>query len=343
MRATTTAFSPVQVGGLTLKNRLAMPPMTRSRATLAGVVTAERAQYYRQRAGAGLIVAEAAQISQRAQSYPNTPGIYTAEHAAAWEQVTSAVHAAGGVIHLQLFHGGRTGHPTVRGGLAAHAPSAVAAAGQAITLDGLADHPVPAAMTGAEIRETIQDFASAARLAVAAGFDGVQLHAGNGYLAHQFLCRDGNLRTDEWGGHTASRIRFTVETIRAIAGAVGPERTAVRVSPGAAVQGINEAGTEELYGTMLEQLGGDGLAYLDIIESHGMRELTLSLRKAWPGVLVLNPHRDDVVVSPHDRVADALADGADVVALGMPWLANHDLDRRIALGGPYDEPDEAIF
>ncbi|MET8759954.1 alkene reductase [Lentzea sp. NPDC004782] len=337
------AFLPVVVGGVTLKNRLAMAPMTLSQATEDGVLLPGHVNHYRARAGAGLIVTEAAQISRRGQSYPNTPGIHTLQQAVAWEQVTRAVHEGGGVIYLQLFHGGRVGHPSVRGGLVGHAPSAVAATGPALTKEGPVEHTVPAAMTTAEIKETIREFGRSARLAISAGFDGVQLHAGNGYLPQQFLCRTGNLRTDEWGGSTTNRIRFVVETSRAIAEAVGPERTAVRIAPGAVDHGLDEAGTEELYAALLDELNDDGLAFLDVIEALGTRDRTISLRSAWGGVLVVNPHRDESVVSPHERVADALTDGADVVALGLPWLANPDLDRRIATGGPYEEFDGPHF
>lgn len=336
-------YTPVVIGGRTLRNRLAMAPMTRSKATADGRVLEERAEYYAARAGAGLIVTEAAQVSLRGQSYPGTPGIYTAEQAESWEQVTSAVHDAGGVIYLQLFHGGRIGHPDVRGGLHGHAPSPVPATGPALTAAGLVNHTTPVEMSAAEIRATVRDFARAARLAVDAGFDGVQLHAGNGYLPHQFLCREANLRTDEWGGGTRNRVRFVLETVRAIAEEAGAERTALRIAPGAVDQGIVEAGTEDLYGTMLEELDDHGLAFLDVIEEPGRRGLTLSLRKAWRGPFVLNPHRDVSVMEPHERVADALADGADVVALGVPWLANPDLDQRIALGGPYEKLDEPLF
>ncbi|SER46386.1 N-ethylmaleimide reductase [Lentzea xinjiangensis] len=337
------AFSPLRVGATTIANRLAMAPMTRSRATEDGLATASIAEYYRQRAGAGLIVTEATQISLRGKAYPTTPGIGTLAQAQSWQQVTDAVHEAGGTIHLQLFHGGRTGHPSMRGGLDGHAPSAVAAPGQTFTPDGMKDHPAPAAMTAEEIQETIREFAVASALAVSAGFDGVQLHAANGYLPQQFLCRDTNLRTDEWGGSTENRIRFIVETVRAMAGAAGADRTSLRISPASTIQGINEHNTEELYEAMLGELAGDGLAFLDVSETPGHRDLTAMLRKSWPGVLVLNPHRVAEPEAPHDRVADGLAAGADVVALGAAWLANPDLAERIARRGPYNEADSSTF
>ncbi|MEV4571434.1 alkene reductase [Nonomuraea sp. NPDC049419] len=339
----TDLFRPLKVGVTTIANRLAMAPMTRSRATADGLATDAMAAYYRQRAGAGLIVTEATQTSLRAQSYPTTPGIHSAEQAESWRRVTEAVHDEGGAIYLQLFHGGRTGDPSMRGGLDAHAPSAVAAPGQTYTPDGLVDNPVPQAMTGDDIRATLREFADAARLAISAGFDGVQLHGANGYLPQQFLCRQANVRTDEWGGDTRGRIRFTVEAMRAIAEAVGAERASLRISPATTVQGIDEADTEQLYSAMLAELAGDGYAFLDVIEQPGRRELTALLRELWPGVFVLNPHRDAEPLPPHEAVADGLSSGADVVALGAAWLANPDLLRRIARGGPYNEPDGSTY
>ncbi|HEX6342103.1 alkene reductase [Umezawaea sp.] len=339
----TNAFLPLHVGTTTIRNRLSMAPMTRSRATEQGLATPSIAEYYRQRAGAGLIVTEATQISPRGKSYPTTPGIGTPEQAESWRQVTDAVHEAGSTIHLQLFHGGRTGHPTMRGGLAGHAPSAVAAPGQTFTPDGMRDHEVPVAMTVEDIRDTLREFAAASALAISAGFDGVQLHAANGYLPQQFLCRNSNLRTDEWGGSTENRIRFVVEAVRAMAGAAGANRTSLRISPASTIQGIDEGDSEELYEALLGELADDGLAFLDISETPGHRDLTAVLRKSWPGVLVLNPHRVAEPEAPHDRVADALAAGADVVALGAPWLANPDLAERIARRGPYNDPDGSTF
>jgi N-ethylmaleimide reductase len=341
--STESAFTPTAAGRTVLRNRLVMSSMTRSRATGDGLVTADTAEYYRQRAGAGLLVTEATQIGPRAQSYPATPGIHTAEQAASWERVVEAVHDAGSALHLQLFHGGRVGDPSVRGGLAAHAPSAVAAPGKTYTPAGLVDHPVPVAMTDAEIRSTVREFAAAARLAIGAGADGVQLHGANGYLPQQFLGRSGNTRTDDWGGTAANRVRFTVETIRAMADAVGPDRVSLRISPAAGVLGVDEDGTDELYGELLAALDDAGLAFLDVVEAAGHRDLTLRLRKSWSGVFALNPHPDAEPAPPHEVVSDALAAGADLVVLGRPWLANPDLDRRIARGGPYNEADPATF
>ncbi|SDF55823.1 N-ethylmaleimide reductase [Lentzea fradiae] len=337
------AFSPIRVGATAVRNRLVMAPMTRSRATEDGLATAAMAEYYRQRSGAGLIITEASQTGLRAKGYPTTPGIGTAEQAASWRPVVDAVHEAGGTIHLQLFHVGRLGHPSERGGLPGHAPSALLAPGRTFTAQGLAEHGMPSAMTADDIRATLREFAVAAELAISAGFDGVQLHGANGYLPQQFLSPNTNLRTDEWGGSTRNRIRFVVEAVRAIAEAAGADRTSLRVSPAGTVGGIDEGDSAELYEALLGELAGDGLAFLDVSETPGQRDLTSLVRKAWPGVLVLNPHRGTGPETPHDRVADGLAAGADLVALGAPWLANPDLADRIARRGPYNEADSSTY
>ncbi|SDG91203.1 N-ethylmaleimide reductase [Sinosporangium album] len=341
----TSPFTPVKLGEIKLANRLAMAPMTRSRAGVGEIATPMMAEYYRQRASAGLIVSEGIQPSAVAQGYVNTPGLHTREQVESWRQVTEAVHTEGGVIFAQLMHAGRVGHPDVRGGLLPEAPSAVAAPGQSFTASGLKDNPVPNVMSEEDIEGALRDLARAARNAIEAGFDGVELHGANGYLPQQFLCARANLRTDRWGGpSTANRIRFAVEAVRAIAGAVGPERTALRVSPGSTILGIEEDNPEELYLALFAELAGDGLAFMDVAEKVGMRPITERLREAWSGTLVLNPHRDETPLPPHEAVRDALESvGADVVALGAAWLANPDLADRVSTAGPYNAPDRATF
>ncbi|GAA2234287.1 alkene reductase [Promicromonospora sukumoe] len=337
-------FSPLELGPYELANRLVMSPMTRSRAGAGEAATELMAEYYRQRATAGLIVSEAIQPSTLGQAYPATPGLHTLEQVASWRQVTDAVHEAGGLIFAQIMHGGRAGRPEVRGGRVPKAPSSVAAPGRSYTPDGMRSNLAPEAMTEDDIHEAIDEHAAAARNAIAAGFDGVELHGANGYLVQQFLCQDANVREDEWGGSTAGRIRFAVETVRAMADAVGAERTALRVSPASSALGIREAGTAELYRAMLTELAGDGLAFLDIIEEPGTRQLIHELRQLWPGVLMLNPHRDNEPMAPHEAARDAVDDGgADLVSLGRAWLANPDLIDRIDREGPYTEADPATF
>jgi N-ethylmaleimide reductase len=238
----TTAFDPIQLGGRTLANRVVMAPMTRSRAHGPGnSPTAATAEYYAQRASAGLIITEGVQPSAGGQGYPDTPGLHSPEQVEAWRAVTTAVHERGGVIFAQLMHTGRIGHPSLTG-LHPVGPSAVAAAGQVYTAEGPKDFVVPEALTPEGLADVTADFVAAARNALAAGFDGVELHAANGYLLHQFLAPNSNTRTDEWG---ADRTRFVVEVAEAVAAAIGPDNVGIRVSPGNPFNEIGRASCRE--------------------------------------------------------------------------------------------------
>lgn len=337
-------FQPVSVGKLELPNRLVMAPMTRSRAA-NGLVTAMHAGYYAQRASAGLIISESTQPSAIGQGYIDTPGIHSAAQIAAWRQVTAAVHEAGGRIFVQLTHTGRIGHPTLYpDGALPVAPSAVASGEQLFTGTGMLDHPVPRPMTSADIDGTIRAFADAARNAMEAGFDGVELHGANGYLLHQFLADNTNLRTDGYGGSVAGRIRFVVEVVDAVAATIGAERTALKVSPANPFNGIVERDPAGLYRALLSALARVPLAYVHLAEG-GDRSLTEALRRAWPGTLVLNPHPtpDAFPATPQTAVEAVRAGVADAVSLGTMWLANPDLVARVRAGGPYNEPDAATF
>ncbi|MDX3533037.1 alkene reductase [Streptomyces sp. MB09-01] len=339
----TSAFEPVRVAGSTLSNRIALAPMTRSRAGEGGIATALVAEYYTQRASAGLIISEGIQPSVVGQGYPFTPGLHSAEQVAAWREVTDSVHAAGGRIFAQLMHSGRIGHPSLLpDGLVPVAPSAVAAQGQLFTGEGMKDFVTPHELTGAEVRATIAAFAEAARNAVEAGFDGVELHGANGYLIHQFLAPGSNLRTDEWGGPVENRIRFAVEVVKAVAAAVGAERTALRISPGNTYNDISEPDPQPAYEALVKEIDGLGLAYLHVLEpTSETRETTLALRKQFSGLLVLNPATD----GPTDhRALGLIEDGtADLVAFGALFLANPDLPDRLRTEGPYNTPDPATF
>ncbi|WP_432215532.1 alkene reductase [Streptomyces subrutilus] len=320
-----------------------MAPMTRSRAAEGGLATGLVAEYYTQRASAGLIISEGIQPSAVGQGYPFTPGLHTAEQVAAWREVTDSVHAAGGRIFAQLMHSGRIGHPSLLpDGLVPVAPSAVAAEGQVFTADGLKDFVTPHELTGAEVRATIADYAEAARNAVEAGFDGVELHGANGYLIHQFLAPGSNLRTDEWGGTAENRVRFAVEVVKAVAAAIGAERTGLRVSPGNPYNGISEPDPRPVYEALVKEIDGLGLAYLHVLE-HGpeARETTLALRKQFSGPFVLNPATE----GPTDhRALTLIEDGtADLLAFGALFLANPDLPERLRAQGPYNTPDPATF
>ncbi|MFG2666501.1 alkene reductase [Streptomyces sp. NPDC048387] len=338
-----TAFEPFELGGIRLANRIAMAPMTRSRAYGEGASpTTSTAAYYAQRAGAGLIITEGTQPSVVGQGYPDTPGLHSAGQVAAWREVTEAVHREGGVIFAQLMHTGRVGHPSLLpDGLHPVAPSPVAAKGQVFTRQGPQDMVVPEELTESGIRRTIADFASAARNAIAAGFDGVEIHGANGYLVHQFLAPGTNRRTDAWGGDVEGRIRFAVEVAAAVADAIGAHRTGIRLSPGNPYNDIAEDDLEETYGALTARLASLGLAYLHLMEGPD-RELTRRLRKAWPTAFILNPF-----THPDPTGPDALTlieDGtADLVSFGALFLANPDLPRRLRQGGPYNALDPATL
>ncbi|WP_084510759.1 alkene reductase [Nocardia lijiangensis] len=342
----TTVFDPIDLGGKRLANRIAMAPMTRSRAYGPGATATElMATYYAQRASAGLIITEGIQPSVVGQGYPDTPGLHSAEQVAAWRQVTDAVHREGGVIFAQLMHTGRIGHPSLLpDGLIPVGPSAVAAKGQVYTHQGPQDFVTPTELEHDEIVRTIADFAAAARNAIAAGFDGVELHGANGYLIHQFLSPNANQRTDTWGGDAAGRVRFAVEVAAAVAEAIGAHRTGIRISPGAPFNDISETDTvdlEETYTALVAGLAALDLAYLHVLEGPD-QSLTERLRKDWPGTFVLNPftHPEPTGHGSLGLIEDG---AADVIAFGALFLANPDLPRRLATDGPYNAPDRATF
>ncbi|MFE5620860.1 alkene reductase [Streptomyces virginiae] len=339
----TTAFDPIVLGGKPLTSRIAMAPMTRSRAYGPGAEPTElMATYYAQRAGAGLIVTEGIQPSPVGQGYPDTPGLHSAGQVAGWRQVTDAVHREGGVIFAQLMHTGRIGHPSLLpDGLVPVAPSPVTAQGRVFTHDGPKDFVTPTELSEAEIRQTIADFADAARNAIEAGFDGVEIHGANGYLLHQFLAPNTNRRTDTWGGDTAGRIRFAVEVTRAVAEEIGGERVGLRISPGNRYNDIAEDQPAEVYEALLAELAGLDLAYLHLMEGPD-RELTARLRKTWPGTFILNPFTYPEVTGP-EALALVEDGAADMVAFGALFLANPDLPARLAVGGPFNTPDAATF
>ncbi|MGY6653566.1 alkene reductase [Amycolatopsis sp. TRM77291] len=342
----TTAFDPVDLAGKRLPNRIAMSPMTRSRAYGPGAtVTDLTATYYAQRASAGLIITEGTQPSAIGQGYPDTPGLHSAEQVDAWRHVTDAVHAEGGTIFAQLMHTGRIGHPSLLpDGLVPVGPSPVRPQGQVFTHQGMQDYVTPKELTEDEIEETIADFAQAARNAIAAGFDGVEIHGANGYLIHQFLAPNANVRSDGWGGSVAGRIRLGAKVAKAVAEAIGGNRTGFRISPGNPLNDIAEtdsADVERTYTSLVAELAPLELAYLHLLEGPD-RELTRRLRKDWPGVFVLNPFTYPEPTGPESL--DLVQDGtADLISFGALFLANPDLPRRLADGGPFNDPDKATF
>ncbi|MEE4491806.1 alkene reductase [Streptomyces sp. BE230] len=339
----TTAFDPFDLAGTQLANRIALAPMTRSRAGEGGAPTELTAEYYAQRASAGLVITEGVQPSVVGQGYPSTPGLHSQEQVTGWRRVTDAVHAKGGTIFAQLMHTGRIGHPVLLpDGLTPVGASPVAAAGQVFTQEGPKDFVTPRELTGAEVRATIADFVTAARNAVDAGFDGVELHGANGYLIHQFLAPNSNLRTDEWGGSVEGRIRFAVETVRAVAAEIGAARTGIRISPGNPFNDIDEPAPAATYSALVQAIEPVGLAYLHILEGKADdRELTATLSKEFNGTVVLNPASDG---STGPEALALVEQGvADVISYGALFLANPDLPERLRAGGPFNTADRATF
>ncbi|ATL69708.1 alkene reductase [Nocardia terpenica] len=342
-------FDPISVGPLRLPNRIAMAPLTRRRAYGEGLsATPLMAEYYRQRAGAGLIISEAAQPNRVGQGYTDTPGLHDARQVESWRPITTAVHEAGGRIFAQLMHAGRNSHPELLGGgLYPLAPSAVAAEGVVRVHGGepavRKPYPVPQVLSLAEIDRTVADFAESAANAIEAGFDGVELHGAYGYLIQQFLAANTNLRTDGYGGSIAGRIRFPLELVEAVADRIGAQRLALRISPGCHAFGMSEPDAAELYVALVDRLPTD-LAYLHIFEFPGHRDLTREMRRRWPGVYMLNPHEtyEDYPTGP--RHLNVVEDGlADMIAFGTAYIANPDLVQRLRIGAPLNEADEATF
>ncbi|WP_282088123.1 alkene reductase [Streptomyces tendae] len=335
MSNTTDLFASAPLGPLTLPNRLVMAPLTRNRAEADGTPTPLMATYYAQRATAGLIVAEAATPNAVGQTYPDITAVHSARHVAGWRRVTEAVREAGGRMFLQLQHGGRVGHPATSG-LTPVAPSPVPLPETIFTPGGHRSAVVPREMSAEDILTTVADFARAARNALDAGFEGVEVHSANGHLLHQFLAANTNLRTDGYGGSVAARIRFTAEVTEAVAAEIGAERVGLRVSPGNTVNGIAEGETDALYPALVERLGGLGLAYLHLVYADPGAPLFGRLRAGWPGVLIANPVLGDTLTTDavHRASARLLAAGADLIALGRPFLANPDLVARLRLGAP---------
>ncbi|MEU8600873.1 alkene reductase [Streptomyces parvulus] len=338
----TSLFDSYRLGELTLPNRTVLAPMTRVRAAAGGLATPSMATYYAQRATAGLIVSEGVQPSLIGQSNPGTPGLHTDEQAAAWRQVTGAVHANGGRIFAQIMHGGRVSHPDTTG-LRPVGPSAVAAVGDVFTPSGPRPAPVPRALETAEVPEHAHSYAAAARRAVDAGFDGVELHGANGYLISQFLSSNANLRTDRYGGPVAHRIRFAVEAAAATAEAVGAHRTGIRLSPAGTFWGVEETDVPELYAALLTELVRLGLAYVHL-EATAEEEVLVGLRRAWPGTLVMNPA---LPMGPkqagRDEADHWLGLGADLISFGRGFLANPDLVERLRTGLPIAPADERTY
>ena len=339
-------FDPIRIGAIEAPNRIFMSPLTRGRATRDHVPTPIMADYYRQRASAGLIISEATGISLQGLGWPYAPGIWSDEQVAAWRPVTDAVHAAGGRIICQLWHMGRVVHPSMPGRGQPVSASATTAPGYAHTYDGKPPHAEARALSVAEIAGIVEDYRRAARNALEAGFDGVEIHAANGYLIDQFLRASANHRTDEYGGAIANRIRLLGEVVGAVAEVAGPGRTGVRLSPNGESQGVNDPDPETLFAAAAGTLSGFGLAFLELREPppDGTRgkpdhpPVHPTIRRHFNGPLVLNSDFDGA------RARAALAaDEADAIAFGRSFLANPDLPHRLAHDLPLTPDDMATW
>jgi N-ethylmaleimide reductase len=333
-------FSPHRLGALELRNRMVMAPMTRSRALAGNVPNPLAATYYAQRAGAGLIVSEATQVSPQGVGYVRTPGIHSAEQVAGWKKVTQAVHAAGGKIFLQLWHVGRISHPDFHDGELPVAPSAIAPGGEVFTAKGPQKTVTPRALELRELPGIVEQFRQGADNAKAAGFDGVELHGANGYLLDQFT-RDGtNHRTDPYGGSIENRARLPLEVTRAVIGVWGAERVGYRISPNSAFNSMADSNPLETFSYLAQQLDLLGIGYLHAVDpvADAAKRMSAALRQKF--------HRTYIVNGGFDAATAAAAIGkgeADLVAFGVPFLANPDLPHRYQASAPLNPPDQATF
>jgi N-ethylmaleimide reductase len=343
--ATADLFTPVRLGRYVLANRVVMAPLTRNRAGVGNVPQAMHAEYYAQRASAGLIITEATQASPQGVGYPGTPGIHTPGQIAAWRRVTDAVHGEGGRIFLQIWHVGRISHPSMQPDHALPvAPSAIRPEGDAFTVEGPQRFVTPRALTRDEIPGIVASFRKGAVNAIEAGFDGVEIHGANGYLLDQFLRDGSNRRTDRYGGSIENRARLLLEVVDAAAAEIGADRVGVRLSPINSFNSMSDSDPDVTFGYVAHQLSERGLAYLPVVETdfagateehHYHRD---ALREAYRGTYIANGGYDRA------RARLAIQTGtADLVSFGAPYVANPDLVERFALDAPLNKPEPATF
>ncbi|OAN94400.1 alkene reductase [Sulfitobacter geojensis] len=340
-------FTPVKLGAIEAANRIAMAPLTRNRADNdTGEVSDMHVDYYSQRASAGLLITEAAQISAEGKGYFQTPGIYTDGQVAAWRKVTDAVHAEGGKIVIQLWHVGRISHTSLQpNGQAPVAPSALNADVKTFTTNGFEATSTPRALDAAEMERIVYDYAHAAEMAMRAGFDGVEVHAANGYLLDQFLKTGANKREDDYGGSLENRARLLMEVMAGVTDAIGAQRTGIRLSPFSPVNGITDVKAQETFEYVIKGLNRFGLAYLHLVEgtTGGTRTLAegedlQALRALFDGAYMVNNGYD------RDMALDAAQSGhADMIAIGRPFIANPDLVARFKQDAPLNEGDNKTY
>lgn len=330
----TQIFELYALGPLTLANRIVMAPLTRNRATAGMVPGPHAAEYYAQRATAGLIIAEATQISPQAQGYQDTPGIYTPDQIAGWRVVTNAVHAKGGRIFLQLWHVGRVSHVDLQpGGAAPVAPSAIQAATKTFVNNTFTETSMPRALSLEEIPAIVADFRQAAANAIAAGFDGVEIHGANGYLLDQFAKDGANHRTDAYGGSVENRARLMLEVATTVAAEIGAERTGIRISPVSPANGVSCSDPQQQFDYIVDHLSKLGLVYLHVVEgaTGGARDVApfdfAGLRRRFSGTYIASNGYDLDLATAHLEAGEA-----DLIAFGRPFIANPDLVARLQSG-----------
>ena len=337
----------LEIGNLSIPNRVVMAPLTRRRATSDHIPTPIMATYYRQRASAGLLISEATPVSPQAVGYMNVPGIWNLQQAEGWKPVTRAVHEAGGRIFMQLWHVGRISHSLLQPDKVLPVSASAISAGEIInTPEGHKKMEVPRALESDEIQGIVNDFAEGAKRAIEAGFDGVEIHGANGYLIDQFLHSSSNARTDEYGGSIENRARFLFEVVEAVVKAVGSEKTGIRLSPSNIKNGMDDTDPSGLYTYVISKLNDYGLSYLHLVEPmlpldahpHMIKEVTKFFRPVWKGPLITAGN-----YTPEKGEAAVEQGIADLVAYGRLYISNPDLPERMANKAPLNEPDTTTF
>ena len=342
-------LTPVRVGNLSLPHRIVMAPLTRMRAGTGNVPQPMNVQYYTQRASAALILTEATQISPQGVGYPHTPGIHSEEQVAGWQKITEAVHQQSGRIWLQLWHVGRVSHPDMQPNSELPvAPSAIAPEGMAVTYEGEKPFVVPRALETAEIAQIVEDYRQAAKNAMTAGFDGVEIHSANGYLLDEFLQDGSNKRTDSYGGSIANRARFLMEVTEAVSSVWGGDRVGVRLSPSSTFMSMHDSNPEALFGYVGRELNRFGLAYLHIVEPRIKGDTKVEEEGNGLGVKFFRPLFEGTLITAggytRDTGNEVLASGdADLVAYGRLFIANPDLPERFKLEAELNSYDRSTF
>ena len=340
-----TLFDPLELGAIELANRIVMAPLTRARANREAVPNELMAAYYTQRASAGLIISEATGISREGLGWPNAPGLWNEEQVRGWKQVTEAVHHGGGKIVAQLWHMGRLVHPDLGGGQAVSS-SATTAPDFAYTYEGKKPYVEARELNRGDIKRIVRDYATAARNAVAAGFDGVQVHGANGYLADQFLRDGANFRTDEYGGSIDNRLRFVTEVLQAVGDAIGMDRVGIRFSPNIYSQGVEDSDPIPLFIALAKRLEELKLPWIELREAHQptsagavpTEPVSPAMRPLYSGRILLNSDYDGP--SARERLAEGVADG---ISFGRPFISNPDLVHRLAVAAPLSPGDVSTF